>query len=98
MVAMRPPHVVVLYGTLGAMSDTEPELDINDPASWPYWMTIEEVAVVLRISPALASRLVLSGQIPSTSVTVGTQRNMRRIKRTDLLDLAPEAPEAQDPK
>ena len=86
---MDAQPVEPVCGTLVAMSDSDRPLDIADPATWPYWMKIEEVAAVLRVSEAHVTRLINNGQIPATSVTTGTQRATRRIRRDHVLELAP---------
>lgn len=71
-----------------------PALDITDAATWPEFMTAEEVAEVLRISGIAARALIRNGEIAGQKV--GTAY---RVPKSSLMAFmhAPPAPGEEDP-
>lgn len=79
---------MAVSGKLALMSD-DVELDPTDENTWPVWMTLSEVGKALRVSSVIVTRLVETGQLPSTVIGESTKRIYRRVKRSDVLNLGP---------
>lgn len=81
-------RIMTISGKLALMSD-DLELDPTDENTWPVWMTLAEVGKALRVSSVIVSRLVETGQLPSTVIGESKKRVYRRVKRSDVLNLGP---------